>query len=385
MERLPWSRLLLGALVGTLGCLAFLAWNYHDTRSYQGGLVDAAPDAAGFPLLQRDFPDGSQTQYGGNHDGAYFYAIARSLPSVQDAGPYLDRPTYRLQRILYPALARIVAPDDRGDGLVTGLLVVGIVGVFGLGIATGALSSTLRGPWWLAVVAPLCTGCMISLRVSTPDPLALALVFGAIAASLRGRLPLSLVLAVAAVLTRESTLLVLAGFAFWRRDRDAVLLVAAPALAAGLWWAYVHSLDLPAGRDKAVIEFGPPLAGWSEAAKFWRTVLDNPSESLGLLGVVNVFGAVALAVAGLVRRGLRHPLGLAIVGQLVLAACFTWIPLAPERNGTRTLLPLLLLGLVALLSPGMAREHAWTVTDERRGRLRRRFSAPAEPVAASPG
>lgn len=383
MEPLPWSRILFGAFVGTVACVALLAWNLDETRSFQGGVVDAAPDAAGYPLLLADFPDGSQTLAGGNHDGAYFYAIARSLPDLEAAGPYLDRPTYRLQRILFPATARLVAPSDRGDGLVVGLFAVGVAGVFGLGVATGALGTALRGPWWLAAMAPLCTGCMISLRVSTPDPFALALAVGAITASLRGRLPIALVLAVAAALTRESTLLVLAAFAFWRRDRDAVALLVAPVLAAGLWWGYVQFLDLPPGRDDTVIEFGPPLRGWVDAVEFWRTVLDNPSETLGLLGLVNVVAAVAVGLGALARRRLCHPLAWSIVGQLLLAACFTWIPLAPERNGSRTLLPLLVLGLVALASPGVTREHAWAVTDERRRRRPRATSA--DRVIASPG
>jgi hypothetical protein len=137
-----------------------------------------------------------------------------------------------------------------------------------------------------------------------------------------------------------------------------------PVLATAAWWGYVHALDLPAGRDDAVIEFGPPFAGWLKATEFWRTVLDNSMETLGLVGVVNAVTSVVVGLAAVARRRLAHPLAWPVVSQLVLATFFTWIPLASERNGTRTLLPLLVCGLIMIASSGVTREHVWALDDE---------------------
>ncbi len=355
MVALPWRRLAAVALASTAACLALLVWNYRSTYDYMGGLVDAAPDAPGSELMNRDFPDGSQSKVGGNHDGAFFYAIARDVLDPLAAASYLDRPRYRLQRIAFPLAARALHPTGTGDGLVWSMLAVGVAGVVGGSLAMGALSVTLRGPWWIGGLFPLFTGSMLSLRISTPDPLALALALGAVAASLRARPRSALALAVLAVLTKETSWLVLAGFALWRRDRAGLALAFWPAAAGAAWYAWLHALPLPPGREPDVIEFGAPFAGWIDAAGFWRGVPANRDETLWYTGLLNVAAGVVFGFVALVRHRLCHPLSWAITIQLTLLTSLTWIPLAPERNGTRTVLPLLALATVAVATSGAQR------------------------------
>lgn len=346
------------AIASTAACLALLAWNYHATYDYMGGLVDAAPDAAGIDLMNRDFPDGSQSKAGGNHDGAFFYAIARDITDPLVAARSLDRPRYRLQRILFPLAARTVHPRGTGDGLVWSLLIVGVAGVLGGSLAMGALATTLRGPWWLGGLFPLFTGTMLSLRISTPDPLALALALGAIGASCRSRHRTAIALGILAVLTKETSWLLLAGFALWRRDRQGLALAVWPAAAGLAWFAWLHALPLPPGREPDVIEFGAPFVGWVDAASFWWGVPSNRDETLWYMGMFNVVASVVAAIAALVRHRMRHPLSWSILGQLTLLVFLTWIPLAPERNGTRTVLPLLALSVVALATSCVGRPRS---------------------------
>ena len=61
--------------------------------------------------------------------------------------------------------------------------------------------------------------------------------------------------------------------------------------------------------------------------------------------MIIVLATLVLGGVALWRRGVRHPLGWMIVTQLGLTVFLTWPPLAPERNGTRTLLPMLALAL----------------------------------------
>lgn len=343
------------AVASTAACLASLAWNYHATYDYMGGLVDAAPDAAGIDLMNRDFPDGSQSKAGGNHDGAFFYAMARDLTDPLTAAQSLDRPRYRLQRILFPLAARAIHPTGTGDGLVWSMLMVGVAGVLGGSLTMGTLAMTLRGPWWLGGLFPLFTGTMLSLRISTPDPIAVALALGAITASLRSRPRTAVVLGILAVLTKETSWLLLAGFVLWRRDRHGLALAIWPAAAGVAWFVWLRALPLPPGREPDVIEFGPPLVGWVDAASFWWGVPSNRDETLVYTGMLNVAAGVAAAIAALARHRLRHPLSWSILGQLTLLMFLTWIPLAPERNGTRTVLPLLALSVVALATSCIGR------------------------------
>ena len=274
--------MLVFALAGTVAAGLVLSVELHSTNDWQGGLVDAGPDAPGSALMLADFPDRSEYHAEGNHDGAYFYKIARDVLHPDVAAANLDRPHYRLQRILFPLLARMIHPVGIGDGLVWSLLAVNLAGLFLGGVATGALSVTLRGPPWLAAVFPLLPGCLFSLRLSTPDALALAFVLGAVAASLRSRFWLAVVLGVAAALTKETSLILLVGLLVYRRDKQGVALVAIPAAAAGAWFVWLHVLPLPAGPDPDVIEFTAPFGGWADVVRFWWKIPETPGRDAAL-------------------------------------------------------------------------------------------------------
>lgn len=327
---------LLGGAISTLLCL----WNLTTTEATLGHLVTAAPTRPAAPVIAEDLPDFPLSE-AGEHDGQQFYAIARELPSLDAAATRLDRSHYRLQRILFPAVARLIHPG-RGEGLVWTMFALGIAGVVALGAAAGMISRALHGPAWPAAAVAALPGCFISLRITVPDPVALAFTMWAVYLSLRARHRAATGLGVLGVLTRESSLSVLLGVALWRRDRAGLQLVAVPLAVAAGWWLTLKVTVTQQGAG--VIEFVPPLTGWVDALEFWRSGLEPAGAGFALLGL-------ALGVAALVRRGVGHPLGAAIAVQLALLVVLSSSALAPERNASRSTLPLATLAIVALAAP----------------------------------
>ncbi len=343
MPRLPWRALLLWSLAGTAFVVAWTFWDLATTRPDLGGLVVTGPDVPGADGLRAELGDDAVHE-GGKHDGAFFYAIARDPFAPSEAAAALDGPQYRLQRIGFPLLAWALHPTGGGDGLVRSMFVVGVLGVFGGAVATGALSVTLRGPPWPAAVFAVALGSFISLRISVPDPLALALAIGAIVLVLRGHLGWAVVAAVAAGLTRETIVVVFVGWLLSRRDRDALVLLLAPSLAIVAWGAYLLRAVPPGDHTVA---FGPPFVGVVDSFRFWF----RGNEPLGLIGLLLAAG---LAGTALWKRGLRHPLAGAVVASLVFLVPVTASVLAPERNANRMVLPVLVLGVVMLVTPSDA-------------------------------
>ncbi len=340
--RLPWRRLLAGSLLGTLCAVALVL--PANLRSRQGVVLLIAPGArsAAAPVLHRDFP-GLPLPGDVGHDGQSFYAIAREPMHLTDAARSLDRPAYREQRILFPLLAWMLHPGGGGRGLVIAMVLIGIAALFAGGIALGALSTTLGGSAWLSVAFALLPGARSSLNLGVPDALALAFALGALTLDLRKRPQLALLLATAAVLTKESLLLVLVGYALARRDRPSARLVALPALAAGAWWCCVR---LVVGHRGTGIHEFDPLHGLWASVQGWRHGL-SPQPAWAGLAVVTMLGCYAL------RRGaLRTPIGWAIAIQLAFLLCLSSNVLFIDDNANRAELPCFALALVAVFMRG---------------------------------
>ena len=279
MAPLPWRTIIGWAAIGWIICLALTLANLSSTSETLGGLVDARHDQPTAPLLQREIGD-SATRDGGGHDGAFFYALAESPFRVDQAAPFLDRPRYRAQRILFPAVVWVAHPTGGGPGLVFTMFVIGALGILAGGIAMGALSAQLGGSARWGVAFGLLPGAWISLRISTPDPLALALALGAVLLLIRGRLAWAVVLGVLAVLTKEPVWLVLAGTALYQRDRRAAVFAGVPALVAAGWWLYLE--------DRCS---RPAPETWSSSACRSRVgrqhaVLVDGNEPLGMVSFV---------------------------------------------------------------------------------------------------
>jgi hypothetical protein len=350
---LPWGRLLLWALLGTVLGTLLVLMELRGTSGTQGGLVHTGPDGPTSALIARDFPDQAQYTYG-ESDGPMFYAIARDLWDLDRAAESLDRPRYRLNRPVYPFFAWLLHPSGGGTGLVISLFVVNIAAMAIAAVSMGALSAMLRGPVWLGALAPLVPGAQMAMRITCADLLATALMLAATALLLRGRWGWATAVAVLAVLTKEPVLLTFIGLALWRRDRRSVTVVLGAVGALAAWTAYIRLRFADSGQD--VIEFGLPLVGIADAAiHAWS----KGDQIYGLLTVVLLAG---LAITGFVRHRLDHPLGYALLLNLALVSLLSITPVGLDRNGPRSLLPAVALAMVMATTPARWRDSPQTTS-----------------------
>ncbi len=292
--------------------------------------------------IARDFPD-EELPAGDGHDGQYFYVIARQPMHLEAAATGLDAAQYRLQRPIFPLAAWALAPTGGGYALIAAMAIVGVLAI-GLTVAAAAsILERLGGRRELALLVLALPGTYWSVRLSTADNLALALATLAVALALARRDALATAIAVLAVLAKEPIILVLIGFALWRRDRAAVALAAVPAVAAGAWYVTLAVLlDAPGTPVPAVTS---PLHGVTEA---WRLVWSVGIARDGMLILVLTVG---LAVAALLRSGLRGPFGWVLALHLALFVVMTEHVIGLATNVSRAGAPIMLFSLLTLLTP----------------------------------
>lgn len=339
---LPWRPILLWALVGTVLGTGLVLFDLRSSSAVAGGLVHTGPTGPTSALIATDFPDQAQFTYG-ESDGPMFYAVARDFWDLDRAAESLDRPRYRLTRPAYPFFGWLLHPTGGGDGLVVSLFVVNVAAMFIAAVSLGSLSATLRGPPWLGVLVTLLPGAQMAVRIECADLLAVALMLAATVLLLRGRWVGATAVAVVAVLTKEPVLLTFIGLALWRRDRRGAIFVGVPIVLLGLWYVYVRLRFSDSGQD--VIEFGPPFVGIVDSG---RLLWSQGEHGYALLSFV---GLVVLSAVGIARHRLGHPLMPALVLNLALVSLLSITPIGLARNGTRSVLPAMVLALVLAATP----------------------------------
>jgi hypothetical protein len=330
------------AVIGTLLLALALLVDLQRLGGSPLGFVQPAQDGPAAGAFAEDFPT-TDLPGGVGLDGQMTYAIARDPWPVDASAEHLDRPRYRLQRPLLSWVAGALHPGGGGTGLVWTLVAVGLVGVGAGAWAVGRLSATWGGPAWLGVLFPVLPGCFMSVRVSTADALGVGLALLAVALAARRRTTAAVLVGVLAVLAKEPTILVLAGWALAHRTRrDAAVAVVPAAVAAG--WMAVLRLAVP-GEESLNGDIGLPFVGLARAA------VDIWSEGRELWGLASTVLALVLAAAALWRGRLRHPLGWAVAVNLAFVAVAGPNPLGTSFGGTRTGLALSALALIVLVTP----------------------------------
>ena len=273
-----------------------------------GVLLSSAGDPLAFVLLGTRFSE-ADPQGTEGYDGQFAYQIA---VNPFEAAAYIDVPAYRYQRILYPALAWLLALG-RPEFVPWTLILVNIAAI-GLGTwATERLLMDVRASRWYALTYGLYGGQLLALRADLNEPTAQALVQLAMLAWARDRRVWAIVAFSLAALAKETTLIFLAAYILYTlKEQDwrwtfGLSLGAVPFIGYQLMlWAWLGAFGIGSGGAGATPFSLIPFGGWlSIAGVSFRAFL--------LISLVVVPMSVIASIAGLILsgrsllRGESHP------------------------------------------------------------------------------
>lgn len=207
------------------------------------------------------------------HDGKFFFVQANDpwLFEPETNAAILDRPRYRSQRMLYPALAGVgglLSPAQ----IVWGLILVNVIAI-GIGsLIVAELALHLGASAWWGLAFALNLGVVGELAISGAGVLGALFAFLGVLWLERGS-PLPAIASFAlAGLSREVMLLAALGSAFllWRRSerRLAALVAILPAVVVGLWGLYVQQRVEPGSGGAPVFDW--PFLGIARSFDYWR-------------------------------------------------------------------------------------------------------------------
>jgi hypothetical protein len=285
-------------------------------------------------VLGRGAPPVLHPRSEAGYDGQFFYRLARAPGTTKAVdGISLDYPAYRHQRIGYPLLVWLSSLGGRSPRTVIwALIAVNVAALAVLG-GLGALLAQASGrhaAWGL--VLPAYPGFALTLARDLAEIVSICFLAVALLLYQRGR-PVATALALtAAMLCRETTLVLAVGFALaWagsgagRERRDAVPF-AVPLGAFALWqlvnWAWFgalpvldapHALDLPFVGIKHLVTNVTGVHGLARI---------NSIEALLLL--VGVITVAAVWRAASAPAALRWA-WLCAAGLLVVASPMVWV------------------------------------------------------------
>lgn len=255
---------------------------------------------------------------GPGHDGQISFAIAADLDGSETA-PLLDHAGYRYRRILHPWLASLGGLID-GTGIVWGLAVTSALGMGLAAASSAALAAAVGASRWSVLGVVANPAMWLATWLLTSDALAAGLGLAGLAAWLRRRPLLAVLLFAAAGLTKDQYLLlplVIAAHELWhRRPRPAALL--ASSTPTVIWGLVVTALIGAGLTPRSNLTF--PFLGIVGSVPVWSSVSgrDIAFTAIALAGV-----AVGSVVA-IRRRG--HLLSWVIAGLVVLAlVSSTWV------------------------------------------------------------
>jgi hypothetical protein len=185
------------------------------------------------------------------YDGQFAYYIARD---PLNGWRYCDVPAYRYQRILYPMLARLLAFGQE-ELIPYTLLLLNVVALATGTWLTEQILHRYKMSGWYALTYGLYAGLLMSVRLDLNEPLAYGLAMAAILAMEGDRWKLGTLFFALAALTKETTLVFVAGYLLfllaqrhWKHLAGLALGAGLPFLAwQGILWAWLGRPGLGSG------------------------------------------------------------------------------------------------------------------------------------------
>jgi hypothetical protein len=265
----------------------------------------------------RALDPGFHAVHPGAYDGQFYWAVAIDPIARGNVYRIVDKPSYRYGHPLYGWLGWLFSAG-RPRAVPAALAAIGLVSLFAAASAAAALGLRCGRNGWDGLFVALNLGLISSAAHDVAEPLAAALLLGAVFAYVREQRAAAWVCLALLPLAKEPLLLMLLGVVAWelaqRRPRVAAQFATA-AIPAFLWWTYAR-IHLGAWFTSGDTALGEPLAGWRRALSGER-----PGEARGVAVAILVALLVLFALSGLRALRTRGPVELAYLGLVALAVC----------------------------------------------------------------
>lgn len=285
------------------------------------------------------------------HDGKFFFVQAMDPfylePDVHAV--YLDRPSYRAQRMAYPTVASLgglLSPEGTAWGLIVANVVALVIGT----IYTGLTAARMGATPWLGLAFLLNPGLIVDLTIDGAGIVAMAAMMAGVYYVLRDRMWWAAIALSVAALGRETMLIAVFGlavFVFFKKRR-VEWRMGIPVAAVAVWWLYVH-WRLEAGLAQDTQALGLPFQGFVEALQGW---VGSSDAMLDLL-----VGCFLLGISvTVVFRTLKSPtaMGASVAGFALLGISLSEPVWRNWFDSSRALAPVLTAFILLAVPPVVA-------------------------------
>jgi len=296
-------------------------------------LLGVGVDGPAREAIQQEIPDLHLVEDVG-HDGQQFYVISRHPFDPEASEGAVTPLAYRYRRIVFPLIGSFLAPNG-GHWLIAVFLLQSLAGV---ALGAWALTQFPKSPKWLPLTMAFTPGVVAALGWSLSDALACGLGLLSVALAMQRRWWPAIGVVTAAVLTRETLLIVAVGLAFTPQMPriTRVLTMAIPTLVFGAWTIWVAVASGESASKGGADQMSAPFGGWMSSHVAW-----NQRAML--------LTALLLLAAGS-YKALRHAPQVAVIcglGALMLVClsdlvAFHWI------NSMRPIAPMVPLAIWAI-------------------------------------
>jgi hypothetical protein len=256
------------------------------------------------------------------YDGQFYWGVAVDPLALGPVHRAFDKPSYRYGHPLSGWLGWVLSAGQP-TAVPVALLAIGLGSLAVAAALAVRLGIANGGSGREGLFVALNAGLVVAAVNDLAEPLAVALMLGALLSLRARRLTATWACLALLPLAKEPLLIVVAAVVAWellhRRRRSAAVLATAmiPAL---LWWIYLR-IHLGAWFTTGSSALGLPFVGWSESLLSGR----NHSHSSASIHALAVAALVALLVVlsfGVSRAlHLRSPEQMAYLGLAALAAC----------------------------------------------------------------
>jgi hypothetical protein len=262
---------------------------------------------------------GFRTVHPGAYDGQFYWGVAVDPLATGRLHKVFDKASYRYGHPLYGWLGWLFSAGQ-ARAVPAALAALGLISLF-VAAAVAATLGLARGrAGWEGLFVALNVGLISAAAHDLAEPLAAALLFGAVAGYVGGRRAPAWICLALLPLAKEPLIVVSLAVVVWelthRHFRRAALFVTT-VIPAVFWWTYTR-VHLGAWFTTGDSALGLPLAGW------WRTlfganVRHEQARSLAVAFLVLLIIVCVLAAVRALRQ--PGPVELSYVALTAIAAC----------------------------------------------------------------